>query len=408
MHKRYFIFLWALLSTLPLIGQLPRKAMCTASVLDVVEYPLGGQSGSLEQIKHAYKNIPISWGPQEQDREVCPRKHQLLLHEIVTILDETMHEAYIQLDSCYTIDAQNNKQSITGWVLKDHLKDLEELDRKKTPAPISWQMSNVDRANIKTVTLFTSHTDKTGTIYSAATRFILNKLININFEVFAYSESNNEYKLIEIPQASCVFETYNLNNEEKRNYLCRLLGVWTMIPSNCIPLVWGGASIGTVCLNDNFSLQSYVNENGDIRNAWVRPSKPVSDVYTGVDASGVILRVAHIVGIPYFCRNSLTAAQSLPQLSPQQYPQEGDLIWVPGSLLVINNFSKNTIITAMSYTAGYGALVELPLHKVFKDINTYQQLTQAYRAGKALTLLNRDGSVARTVEEFKILKLSFN
>lgn len=388
-------------------AQLPRKAMCTACVLDVVEYPLGGLYGTPDEVNHAYKNIPISWGPHEQDKQVCPRTHQLLLHDIVTILDETPCEAFIQLDACYVLDAENHKQSLTGWVLKNHLKDLNELDSKKTPALISWTNSNIDRANVKTVTLFTSFGDKSGTIYCAGTRFILNRLVNMNFEVFAYSESNNDFILIEVPQSSCVFETFYYSPEEKRNHFCRLLNIWTSIPGNCIPLVWGGASVGVVCDPNNFSLQTLTNAEGETRYAWTRSSKMVANVYTGVDASGVILRAAHIMGIPYFCRNSKTAAQFLTQLSPKDYPQTGDIIWLPGSLLVINDLNKNTLITTMSYTSGYGALVELPLSKVFKDIMTYQQLSHAYRSGNSLTLLNKDGSQARTVEEFKVLRMPF-
>ncbi len=386
-------------------SQLPRKAMCTASVLDVVEYQLSGSDGTWQEVNQAYKNIPISWGPNEQDRHVCPRKHQLLLHDIVTILDETQYEAFIQLDTCFVIDTDNNKQSLTGWVLKNHLKDINELDARKTPALISWTNANVDRSNIKTVTLFTSFSDSTGTIYCAGTRFILNKLINTNFEVFAYSEGESNYRLIEIPQSSCVFETFYYTPEDKRNNFCKLLNIWTSIPSNCIPLVWGGASIGTVCNLDNFDLQVLTNEDGDVRYAWKRSTKTVGDVYTGVDASGAILRAAQIMGIPYFCKNSKTALQTLTPLAVTDYPKSGDIIWLPGSLLVINDLNKNTIITTMSYASGYGALVELPLSKVFKDINTYHQLSQAYRKGQSLTILNRDGSSARTVDEFKILRM---
>lgn len=388
-------------------AQLPRKAMCTASVLDVVEYSLGSECDSYQEVQEAYKNIPISWGPQEQDRDVCPRSHQLLLHDIVTILDETPCEALIQLDACFITDLENNKQSLTGWVLKDHLKNLDELDSKKTPALISWTNPNIDRANVKTVTLFTSLGTPHGTIYCAGTRFVLNRLINANYEVFAYNESNNNFVMLEIPQTSCVFETFYYSSQDKRNHFCRLLSIWTSIPGNCIPLVWGGASVGTVCNPDNFDLEVFINADGQTRYAWTRSSKTVADVYTGVDASGAILRAAQIMGIPYFCRNSKTASLTLSPLPVTDYPQSGDLIWLPGSLLIISNLNKNTIITTMSYTSGYGALVELPLNKVFKDINTYQQLSHAYRLNQPLTILNKDGSQARTVDEFKILKMPF-
>lgn len=383
---------------------LPRKAMCMAPVIDMLEYPLGTSDSSSEQVKQAYATIPLSWGPAENDRAICPRIHQLLLHDTVTILDETPFEAYIQIDSCFIADAQHAKQSITGWVLKEHLKDITELEIKKIPAPITWTAGNIDRANIKTVTIFTSFGDADGTIYCAGTRFILNKLINDTFEVYAYSQQDHNFKLITIPQSNCMFETYYYSSEEKQSRACFLLGIWTSIPGHCIPLVWGGTSIGTVSQNDNFTLAEYSIDN-ETHYGWQRPYRHIGQVYTGVDASGLILRAAQIVGIPYFCRNSKTAAEFLKAIETQDYPETGDIIWIPGALLMINNVNKHTVITAMSYTSGYGAVVELPLAKVFKNINTYYDLSQAYRNHQPLTLLNKDGSEARTVAEFKILKM---
>lgn len=393
------------LSIFSIAAELPYKAMCAAAVIDVIEYPLGTNARTHEQVVHAYKMIPISWGPHEQDREICPRIHQLLLHEVVTVLEETEWESHVQIDSCFTYDYQHTIKSLTGWVLKDNLIDLETLDPKKVPKPITWTAANIDRANVKTICLLTSFSDASGQIYCAGTRFILHKFSNLNYEAYAYDTTTKQFKLISIPQTSCVIDTYFYNPTEKRAHFCNLLSIWTSIPEHCIPLVWGGTSVGLVCPNGNYSLETYTNEDGQDRYGWKRPTRPISDVYSGVDASGFVLRAAQIMGIPYFCRNSTTAARYLAPLRPQEYPVAGDLIWLPGSLLVIKDLIKNTIVTTMSYTSGYGALVELPLKMVFKDINTYQDLRQAYQSGSSLTLLNKDGSQARTVDEFKILKI---
>jgi hypothetical protein len=95
----------------------------------------------------------------------------------------------------------------------------------------------------------------------------------------------------------------------------------------------------------------------------------------------------------------------LDELGSDEFPLEGDLIWMPGSLLVLNDIQNNLIVTAMSYTSGYGSLVKLPLSAIFENITTIDQLLAAKNSQSPLTVLNRDGNVARVVNEFKILKL---
>ena len=72
---------------------------------------------------------------------------------------------------------------------------------------------------------------------------------------------------------------------------------------------------------------------------------------------------------------------------------------------MISDAKNNLAIATMGYMHGYGKLTELPLNKFFKDIATYQDLFNAYKAKKSLTILCNDGTVLRTVDTFSILKI---
>ena len=74
-----------------------RRVFCSVPVADIVSKPLAEDAGSFQDIKHAYHSLPASWGPSLKDKIACPRIHQLLLHEEVTIREETWYEAHVEL-----------------------------------------------------------------------------------------------------------------------------------------------------------------------------------------------------------------------------------------------------------------------------------------------------------------------
>ncbi len=185
---------------------------------------------------------------------------------------------------------------------------------------------------------------------------------------------------------------------------CILIHLWSEIPDFKIPLVWGGASIGGAYADNDYYLAERHIDSDHTLQVWDRPHYGLT-TYMGIDASNLVSRAAQLVGIPYFCKNSFTASLVLHELESQEYPLPGDLIWMPGSLLILSDIEHNSVVTAMSYTSGYGTLIKLPLSAVFQNIATIDDLLDARNTGSPLTVLNRDGSIARVVDQFKILKL---
>lgn len=379
----------------------PYQAFCKTAVADIVSIPLGNEVSSFDQIKTAYDNLPASWGPSESDLLACPRIHQLLLHEIVTVLEETNYEAYIEITPLFIARDEQTVQPLQGWVFKEHLRALSSDCLPFLPQPIDWQSGiiNDDEYIVALISPFVDHDNK---LYSAGTRFILSNKSDDFFHVIAFDKQINTFKEISIPQDACAYQPL-LTEYDKRMLFCTLIGLWSEIPDLKIPLVWGGASIGSVYrANDYYADEREVN--GQKLHVWERPKYGISFLM-GLDASNLVSRAAQLVGIPYFSKNSFTASLILDELGSTEYPLEGDLIWMPGSLLIIKSIQNNTIVTTMSYSAGYGTLLELPLAAVFENIYNFNDLLAARTAHMPLTVLNSNGSTARIVEEFKILKL---
>ena len=392
-----------------LLNRIKQKAYCIVPICDVVNRPLANAQSSHEAVTLAYKNIPISWGPHSQDKAACPRIHQLLLHEIVHIIDETEHEVAIEIPDFKTINKENKLESIKGWVLKEHLRSLDTNSIRHLPESLSSANNQM-----QVLALVSPFMDEDYVFYSAGTRFamlhearanqIKERASSHNYHAWAYDAYLKKFKIIELPQQICAYNTQSLPLQERKELFCDLITLWATYPL-FIPLVWGGASIGKAWEHNDYYAASHGTESGETLSVWERP-KYGEQVYQGIDASNLVARAAQTVGIDYQYRNTSTAAAFMDELYMYEWPENGDLIWVPGGMLIINKLERNRAVSAFSYGAGYGIVVELPLAEIFKDISTYDDLMQAYRSKTPLTLLNQDGSIARTINEYKILRFA--
>ena len=120
----------------------------------------------------------------------------------------------------------------------------------------------------------------------------------------------------------------------------------------------------------------------------------------------MIARAAQMCEIPYFCKNTTTIERCLTPLSKDNKPIPGDIIWIPGHVMVIADLANNTLIEARGYKHGYGKVHEIPLNEEFKGINTYHDLINAYHNNKAIIRLDRNGNEQETIINLKLLQLT--
>lgn len=406
MKKTFYFFILLLVFYFPInaINNYPFFTFCTDSIIDVISHPMGNEKSTFEDVRNAYAQLPISW-QEENDKAACPRIYQLLLHELVLVLEEHAHEALVQILNCFIVDKNNNQQPLQGWVLKEHLATnvMVKSYKQYVPSPLFRNDSNK-----KYIALVSPYKDENGTFYSAGTRFVLAEESDDYYYVYSFDKTTKSFQEISLPSSICSLEYENktLHFSEKKELFCKLVSLWAHIKKGFIPLVWGGASIGKVWDQADYFESVHYDAQGNEYNTWDRP-RYGNNTYMGIDSSMLVLRAAQLVGIPYYYRNSTTATAFLPHKDLSQEIENGDLLWVPGGLLIVNNVEHNMIVTTMSYNAGYGCVIELPLSDVFKEISTYQDLRNAIRNDKDLTLLDHKGNPFRTIRNIKIFTLPY-
>lgn len=256
----------------------------------------------------------------------------------------------------------------------------------------------------KTVVLKEPFKDvKTNQLFSAGTRFVVCDHTRTGYWVYIFDNHKKCIQKGHIPQSLVMVE----NNQEARhtrisNFVA-LLKQWSHT-SGIIPYVWGGCSYNQSFGGDAFVIMKKKNVCGKEYTFYDRLACK-KNPKSGFDCTGVLVRAAQICGLPYFLKNSTTVKKTLQELAPYQCLSEGDLIWIPGHVMVVADKQSNTIIEARAYNHGFGKLQEVALHKVFKDMATFSQLEEAAKKKQQLQRLDKNGTVVQYIGDYKLLNL---
>lgn len=380
-----------------------KKALVIVPVADLVGQPL-----STSNVFFSYHNIPLAAGTPKQS-SVCPRLHQLLFNEIVDVIEKQNDEVQVNISTVYHLIQMSTKPQITYWAHKKNLVPLEILDKKrvdihKIPPPIDFNNPSLETTHANTITLIYPWVNPiTKQTFSSGTRFVLTpqQPQKNYYSIYLFNPMNFSFTETAIPKQLCLHYNNLHSNGERITLFIQLLRKWAHPDNGFIPYVWGGCSFINVCKKDMFSSHEIKNEL-----SYFARDEIQSIPKNGFDCSGLIARAAQICGIPYFLKNTTTLAAQLGSLQKKEKLHEGDLIWMPGHVMVVSSILNNTIIEARGYRAGYGKIHELPLHKVFKDITTFSDLQRIYFNNKPFYLLNKENEVSSTITTYKLLKLA--
>lgn len=403
--KKSIIYFCALiLSTTGFQSICEIPAVTIVPVADLVGDSLQSLSNTSD-VNTWYNTFPVCG----QHMNGCLRLHQLLFNEPVTILEEKGDEVRVKISNLFFEQENNTAKYDTFWSLRAYFMPLDELKKNnislhKFPPPIIAQNHNT---SAKTVTLiYPWHDKETKTTYSAGTRFVLagkNKSKK-TIAVYLFNPTTKKINRSEIPLAFCYINGTCTNQQQKINSFVHILKKWAHPSHGFIPYVWGGLSFITTC-NDNQFIKKTINTIGN--NTAIVYSWPSCEQLpkSGFDCAGLVARAAQIVDIPYYYKNTTTLAKYLEPIKTDQVPEEGDLIWFPGHVLVIADCKKNTIIEARSYGQGFGKIHELPIDKAFKGINSIKDLAYAFHHKKSLERLDSSQNPVQHIAQFKIFSL---
>lgn len=374
-----------------IIYNIPQRAICIAPVVDLLNNSVQLTKPN-EDTKNIYSKIPYS--PENESNELayltCLRVHQALFNEEVEIIEELDHEIKIIINTAFYYISRNNFKKNSYWALKSNFKKLNEcaeskIDLSKVPQTIDCNKTDYDELpKQKTIIIKLPFFDiVTNKIYSVGTRFVYKDADENSYTIFIYDPKNNKIIETKISKKICS-EFQKASNPQKIKDFVNLLKLWTYVNKKPIPYVWGGSS-----------MQQLSNYDNKLRLP-----------YSGFDCSGLILRAAQICRIPYFFKDCLTINKHLNALTKEDKIQEGDLIWFCGHIIIISDTQKNLCIEARGYCSGHGILHEIALGKIFKGINTFEQLKEHHLNESTIELINKAGKVSRVLNKFRILKLN--
>ncbi|HEV2601841.1 MAG TPA: hypothetical protein VGT41_06145 [Candidatus Babeliales bacterium] len=353
---------------------------------------------------YTYENLPLD----ALDRR-CPRIHQLLFNETVEVLEHKDDQARISIPNLYYETANGTKKYTTYWVQKKHLLDFDTLQKKQypidtIPTPIDFKNKKHHTNEQQIVTLHTPFYDSKNKIcYSAGTRFVQAPEQNNpeKISVYILNPKKVSCSIQAIPKHLCIVANH-LSKQEKIDMFITILRSWCCNSNTFIPYVWGGCSF-----TQRYPNESFVTEKIATNTSYYYPQIDKKSIKMGMDCSNMIAQSAQIVGMPFYFKNSFTILKALTPISQEDDLEPGDIIWIPGHLLVVADIANNTLIEASSYLHGDGRIQEIPISRVFHSINTYQQLKQAHLLKKKLQRINTLTHVVETPQlSVVLLKMS--
>lgn len=396
------------LFSITLISYVPQPAITTVPVADLLGDSLAAINK--EQGTHlTYQTLALCGKPA--GTYACPRIHQLLFNEEVEIVDENISEYKVKIPNLFFVTTEGNTLHATYWTSKKNLTKISTLaqqgvDLSLLPQPITMQQGkkSVHPAQ-QIVTLTHPYYDPTTHVtFSAGTRFVRASAQDDHIVVYVLNPKNMHIQKITLPLAICLDNSTLKTAAEKIKKFVKIARSWTQ-QQGFIPYVWGGCSFVHTAHNPQYTEQAIMTDKKkEIGHIWVLTGYD-QPIKTGVDCAGLISRTAQICGIPYFFKNSITAATFLEQRGENELPKSGDIIWLPMHVMIVGDVKKNTMIEARIYAHGYGKVHEIPLHKAFKGIHTFAQLAHAIKAQKPLLRLDTHGNVVQTVVACKILNM---
>lgn len=354
-----------------------KKALVIVPIADLVGDPLYDANKRIPA-EQLYKDIPYSATPNDG----CKRLHQLLYNETVTVLDEKNDEVLVDITSAFYLIRSNRGRLTRYWTLKKNIRLYSEFksqnDLERIPMPVDCTNPDSVKPAPLIVTLKKPWTDPTSKrTFSVGTRFIKDtsqKEIPQAIPVFLYDSYTTNFYTSNIPRNLLMPEPPA--DQTARIAMCvNLMREW-INESGFIPYVLGGCSYTMRYNNDAITKTTQKMSDGTLATLYTR--KPTEYPASGCDCSGLILRAAQMCNIPYFIKNSLTAAYTLADIKQGEKLAVGDLIYIPGHIMVVADLVKNTVIEARSYDHGYGRIQEIALNKVFKNINTFADLELIY------------------------------
>ncbi|HXW86189.1 MAG TPA: hypothetical protein VEK38_02495 [Candidatus Bathyarchaeia archaeon] len=345
-------------------------------------------------------DIPVHTA--QQSPTPCPRLHQLLFHEQITVTDEKGRYVCVHIPHLFYTITQSSTPQNTYWTLAKNIFPLSpHVHQQCTPylpdTPSFTQKSITPKQSTITLTLPFYYTARE-ILFSVGTRFVIAEQTTSQYSVYVFNAQKKCIEKMTIPYSHAMLISPAQTAQEQRKKFVTLLKQWAHPPDGFIPYVWGGCSF-TECYTGSFTKTDHAQSCHYTYNSQTQQIKG------GFDCSGLIARAAQACNIAYFYKNTTTMTHNLKQKTAHDSIEEGDIIWIPGHVMVVADIKNHTLIESRSYGHGYGKVHEIALNNVFENIHTFNDLKTAYHHKKPLQHLDCFKKRRELFTQFKIFSL---
>lgn len=349
------------------------EAFVVVPVADLVDY------GQAIKGPHGHRRPPCLVMSHFANGSKAARLGQLLFNERVQVVEHRGELAKVIVANQFYKDSASGQLRNDFWVAKSSIEQLTHRVRHALPTENESFVTLQDPWQVPDL----------GITLSVGTRLRVIKEDPHGITVHLYHRRRHQIVTAVVPHEACL--TLATTRRQSMVALARRIAD---APGKT-PYVWGGSSSCLRYIEPQFEMAPSGCPQGD---AFAVVGSPRPAVFSGYDCSGFIMRMAQIVGIPLYPKNSLTLKEVLGVLPPDQKPQEGDVIFMPGHVVLISDVSKNLVIEARTQEHGYGYVHEAPIQDLFEGVETIAQLHEY--AGKLLKRLDKNGECIARVPVF--------
>ncbi len=339
-----------------------KEAVCIAPVADL----LGSRAGS----PYFYEQIPLD-GPFERVRRI----DQLLFNERVFVIERRGDESRVEIPTHGYGTITNAALKHEYWILTKNIALVSEI-------PDTDAIPSTAAASKTLITLIAPFQDnKHHRRYAAGTRFVLDDM----------QDDNNYYRALilsprlktehaYIPKTQCIKNKARSPQQKIKNFLAILEKFADQSPGY-VPYVLGGNSFIKPYRN-TISVNPY-----DDTRTTTYPTP--SHTHSGFDCASLVFRAAQMADIPLYLKNSLALKHHLRPLDQNESVENGDIIFIPGHIIVIFDKDNNSAIESRTHmNHGYGYVHKITFAELFKEIETIDDLVRYHYSKKLVSRLN--------------------
>lgn len=362
-------------------------AICTVPVANLFHPALHEQypDATENQIEWLYQNFPLS----TVNNSDCLRIHQLLLHEVVSVLAEIGNEACVQIHNVFYHNSLLSGKEYTFWVLKSAITPIANITNlDMIPAPLNYKNPASFYPNEKTIfTLIEPYYDQElHQTYSVRTRFTILEVNKNKVTVARFNPANKSFEPFSLEKKYGVINE-NLTHAKKIENMLNLLVQWATTEKP-FPSARGGCSAKEHVDPDNYFIDQFELPNGKTIEIYERPE--CEPVFAGFDSIGLIMSACQIYHIPFCAKNTKTAGRYLPLFNTDFDTLEaGDLVLAKGYAGIIIDPKNHLIVEARGHTYHDGTIRLVPFAKTFKNARSTAELLEKYKDKTPLIFLDK-------------------